>query len=162
MIEGELQLIIDRQGIRDTLLRHSACSDAGDLRGVEQLWTEDCRSDFGPGSGGEVIGRGEVVGRIARAVPRFNWTYHQLGESLIEIHGDDATSMTPSICWQELTSGERCWVTFRYYDELHREGDRWLLTYRRMIVTGADGSLGAGSMSEYSWPRLERHVPAGE
>jgi hypothetical protein len=156
MTDSALRAALDRQLIRDTLTRHSIYSDESNLDGIRELWAADCRSDFG--AGGEVVGVDAVLSRIVRAFPRFSWIHHQLGDSLIEIDGDTATSMTQSICWQKLSTGERAWVTSRYYDELRREGDRWLITYRQMVVTGTEGSMADNSLGEYTWQRLERRL----
>ena len=80
--------------------------------------------------------------RIKGALGRFHWTHHHLGDSIIDIHGDEATAMTPVACWHEFVGGKQCWGTARYYNELRRTGGgRWLITHRRMVLTGAEGSI---------------------
>jgi len=157
MNEDKLQFLIDRQAIRDTLLRHGVCFDEADIDGLDDVWAEDCRRDDGPERGGMVMGRDALKMKLAKAVRQFNWTHHQLGESLIEIDGDAAKSMSVVACWHEMTDGERCWGTARYYDELRRDGGRWVLTYRRLVMTGAEGAIaGHGGV----W--VERMLPALE
>lgn len=157
MNEDKLQFLIDRQAIRDTLLRHGACFDEANIDGLDDVWAEDCRRDDGEERGGMVMGRDALKKKLAKAVRQFNWTHHQLGESLIEIDGDTAQSMSFVACWHEMTDGERCWGTARYYDELRRDGDRWVLTYRRLVMTGAEGAIaGHGGV----W--VERKLPALE
>lgn len=154
MNEDKLQLILDRQGIRETLLRHCACFDEGNIAGLDGVWAPDCRRDDGPGRGGPIVGRDELKKRLTIAVRKFNWTHHQLGESFIEIKGDTATSLSFVACWHETVDGEKCWGTARYYDELRRDGERWLITQRRMVMTGAEGAI-----LQHGGAWLERRVP---
>lgn len=157
MNEDKLQYLIDRQAIRDTLLRHGACFDEGNIDGLDEVWAEDCRRDDGPDRGGMVMGRDALKKKLSKAVHQFNWTHHQLGESFIEIDGDAAKSVSFVACWHEMTNGERCWGTARYYDELRRDGDRWVLTFRRLVMTGAEGAIaGHGGV----W--VERKLPVLE
>lgn len=141
MDENKLRYLLDRQSIRDTLLRHGAAFDDGDIDALDGIWTEDCRRDDGPGRGEPFQGRDELKRRLSGAVSKFEWTHHQLGDSLIEIDGDTATSTTFVACWHKTSEGEICWATARYHDQLVREGDAWLISSRRMVMTGAEGAL---------------------
>ena len=153
-----IQLIVDRQVIRETLFRHAIYFDEGNLQGLEEVWAPDCRRDDGAGRGTVIVGRDELINRLGVALGKFNWTHHQLGDSLIEVDGDVATAMTYVACWHETTSGEQCWGTARYHDELRRGDDgRWWITFRRMLMTGAEGAI-----AEHGGTWLERRVPAGE
>jgi hypothetical protein len=157
MSEDKLQFLVDRHAIRETLVRHGACFDEANIDGLDEIWAADCRRDDGPDRGGMVMGRDALKKKLAVAVRQFNWTHHQLGESLIEINGDTATSISFVACWHEMTNGERCWGTARYYDELRREGDRWLITLRRLVMTGAEGAISGhgGVWVERKLPQLE-------
>jgi hypothetical protein len=146
--------MFDRQRIRETLLRHSACSDEGNVEAMYALWAADCQSDAG---GKLVLGRDAVLGRLAGSLARFSWTHHQLGESTIDVRGDEATAMTPALCWHKWVDGDREWVALRYHDELRRDGERWLITSRRKIVTGAHGT-----MADYGWTWLQRALPSAD
>jgi ketosteroid isomerase-like protein len=152
MNEDQLKLFIDRHSIRSALLKHGAYSDEGNTAAMVELWAPDCSVEF-PGVG-LVQGRDAVLGRIGNALRSFRWTHHHLGDSTMEIDGDEASTMTPALCWHELNDGERCWVSLRYHHKLRREGDRWLITFRRVVLTGAEGS-----MTEYGWDWLERKLP---
>lgn len=155
MDEKKLQYLLDRQSIRDTLLRHGAAFDEADLEALDGIWTEDCRRDDGPGRGEPFQGRAELKRRLSAAVAKFEWTHHQLGDSLIEIDGDAATSTTFVACWHKTVEGEICWGTARYYDQLVRLDDAWLIASRRMVMTGAEGAL-----VEHGGAFLQRKVHA--
>ena len=157
MNEDKLQYLLDRQSIRETLLRHCMCFDEGNIAGLDDVWAPDCRRDDGPGRGEPLDNREELKRRLSLAVAKFNWTHHQLGDSLIEIDGDKATSLSFVVCWHEMLDGEKCWGSARYYDELRRDGDRWLIASRRMVMTGAEGAL-----ATHGGAWLERRVPALE
>jgi len=156
MTDDRIQLILDRQSIRETILRHAIYFDEGNLDRLDEVWAADCRRDDGTGRGTEVVGRDELVRRLSSALRKFNWTHHQIGESQVEIEGDQATSLTFVACWHETVEGERCWGTARYYDELRRfEDGRWLITFRRMVMTGAEGAI-----AEHGGTWLKRRVQA--
>lgn len=156
MTDDKIQLILDRQSIRDTILRHAVYFDEGNLSRLDEVWAPDCRRDDGAGRGTVIEGRDELVRRLSGALQKFNWTHHQIGESLIEIDGDQATSVTFVACWHETIEGERCWGTARYYDQLRRsDNGTWLITHRRMLMTGAEGAI-----ARHGGTWLERHVPA--
>lgn len=141
MSADKLQMLLDRQSIRETLLRHTTCFDEADIEGLDEVWAPDCRRDDGPGRGEVITNRDDLKKKLSGAVAKFNWTHHQLGDSFIEIDGDTATSLTFVVCWHEMLDGEKCWGSARYYDKLRRDGDRWLITERRMVMTGAEGAI---------------------
>ncbi len=149
----ELQAIVDRAQIRATIFRYCVYYDEGNVGGLARLFTEDCRKDYGPERGGEERGRTQLLERLARSQQQYRWTHHQLGDSLIDVHGDEATATTYVLGWHELLSGERCWVGARYCDELRREAGRWLIAARRTVVHGVDGS-----MADHPWMWLDRKV----
>jgi ketosteroid isomerase-like protein len=150
--------MLDREDIRAAVIRHCAAFDEADLGGVGNVWAQDC-TDIGHGGqtglADVLVGRDALLGRIAPAFAKFRWTHHHLGESTIEIHGDVASAMTYVACWHEMSDGERCWGTAQYHDEFRRDANgHWLITSRRMILTGAEGAIAAGGGT---W--LNRHLP---
>ena len=156
MIENKIQYLIDRQAIRDTLFQHCLAFDSGDLSLMDDAWAPDCRRDDGQDRGGVIVGLDALRSKLSRSLGKFSWTHHNLGESRIEIDGDTATGLTYVACWHETVEGERCWGTARYYDEFRREPDgRWLITLRRMVMTGAEGPI-----AEHGGNWLERRVPS--
>jgi len=142
MNEHDVQYLLDRQSIRDTLHRNAVYFDEGDLSRMDEVWAEDSRRDDGEDRGGAIEGRDELVKQFARLMAKYRWTHHQLGDSVIDIDGANATSMTYVLCWHETVAGELCWGAARYHDKLRRGDDgRWLITERRMVMTGADGPV---------------------
>jgi len=154
MSDDTLKSILDRQSIRETLLRHCAYFDEGNIAGLDEVWAPDCRRDDGAGRGTPIVGRDELKKRLTVTVGKFRWTHHQLGDSFIEIKGNIATSLSFVVCWHETVEGEKCWGSARYYDELRRDGDRWVITLRRMVMTGAEGAI-----AKHGGTWLERRVP---
>jgi len=156
VIDDKVQLILDRQSIRDTLFRHAAYCDEADLSRMDEIWAPEACRDNGAGHA-ELVGRDAMMERLASGLAKYNWTHHHLGESRIDIDGDQATAMTYVACWHESVGGERFWGTARYYDQLRRaDGGRWLITHRRMIMTGAEGSM---EQVDAAW--LNRRLPTG-
>jgi hypothetical protein len=146
-MERNLQDLIDRQQIRDTLLRHCAYFDEGRLSELDQVYTVDCITDYGTERGGRLEGRTAFLERISESFATFRWTHHQLGDSLLELHGDSAVAITPLVAWHELNDGERCWVAAQYHDELRRSEDgSWRISSRKTVIVGAEGSLADGGL----------------
>jgi ketosteroid isomerase-like protein len=128
--------------------------DECDIEGIRDLWSEDCRIDYGPGRG-VVVGRQAFLDQLAKSIAQCRWTHHQLGASRVEIDGDCATAMTPFLGWLELNSGQRVWAAARYYDELRRTvTGRWQITFRRLVFTGSEDASTA-----QNWTWLDRKLP---
>jgi hypothetical protein len=140
MTNDAIQQMLDRHSIHELLVRHGAYFDEGNISAMEELWAPDCVTDYGAARGGLVIGRDAFMSRLSGAAAHFRWTHHQLGHSLIDFHEHEAVAMTPMLCWHETIDGERYWISGRYEHKFRRDEDhRWMISYRRMIVTGAEG-----------------------
>ena len=157
MNNDKVQLVLDRQSIRETLFRMAVYCDEANVSGLDEIWAPDSRRDSGAGRD-EVNGLDAIKEQLTGMLSRYRWTHHHLGDSLIEVRGDEASAMTYVATWHELLNGERCWGTARYYDELRRAEDgRWLITFRRLILTGAEGTK-----TEKNAEWLERWVSTGK
>jgi len=152
-----LTKLYDRELIRETLLRQCEYLDAARLDLMAELWTKDCRTDFGPERGGVVVGRDAFLERIGGGLRQLAWTFHLLGDSVIDVEGDRARARTAVLAWHEFLSGERSWVGASYQDELRRDQGRWLISARKLIVSGVDGPMAA-----HAWHRQPRALPASE
>lgn len=130
-----LRQLADRAEIADLQARYCERIDEYDIDAVAELFTEDCVTDYGPGRGGEVVGRAAVRARIAAGQAQFRRTHHQLGQSLVRFDPSDpdrASAVTYVTATHEEWDGTLWRAHLRYLDELVRRGGRWLLAVRRV------------------------------
>lgn len=137
-----LRELADRAAIADLMARYCERVDEYDMDGVAALFTEDCVTDYGPGRGGEVVGRAAVRDRIATGQAQFRRTHHQLGQSRVELDGADADR---AIATTYVTSTHEEWdgtlwrAHLRYVDDLARGDGAWLLAARRVHAAVVEG-----------------------
>jgi hypothetical protein len=75
----------------------------------------------------------DALDRLRDAMARYDGTMHFVGNQLVEIDGDTASSETYAVAYHRLTeSGEVKLFTVgvRYLDELTRAGDKWRIRAR--------------------------------
>lgn len=148
--------LADRLAIADLLALYCERLDEYDIDAVAALFTEDCRTDYGPGRGGAVIGRAAVRDRIAAGQAQFRRTHHQLGQSRITRHPGDpdrASAVTYVTAAHEEWDGSRWRAHLRYVDELRREGGSWLIESRSVLAALVDGR------PEIVWNWVPRRPP---
>src|SRR5689334_19895226 len=87
-LEKRLRVLLDKDEIRDLLLRYCRGIDRGDVELVDQAYHPDAVDDHG-----EYLLAGKDVGaffvNMRKGGPRFSST-HLLGNALIEVEGDRA------------------------------------------------------------------------
>lgn len=150
MTPTNLEQLLHRVAIAELTARYCDRLDAHDTDAVAALFTEDARTDYGPGRGGEVTGRAAIHERIARGQSVFRRTHHQLGHQTIEIDGVDATGVTAALTWHERFSGEQELLALRYLDRFRRVAGTWLISERRVEISMVEGFDG---VSWHWWPR---------
>jgi len=142
MTTSEVGQLIDRLAISDVIARYCDRLDAPDIDAVAALFTADARTDYGPGRGGDAVGRDAIRERIARGQSAFRRTHHQVGHSTIHHIADDrATGVSAALTWHERFSGERELLALRYIDEFARVQNQWMISYRR-VAPGQELDLG--------------------
>ena len=146
--------LVARQQIADVLARYCMAIDEYDIDAVAATFTDDVVTDYGPGRGGRVTGRAAARARIASGQSRFRRTAHQLGQSLVTIHGDTAEAATYVTAWHEWDDGRREALRLRYLDVLRQvEPGTWLIDERRVEAMGVEGFAG----TEWTW--VPRRAP---
>jgi ketosteroid isomerase-like protein len=145
--------LIARQEIADVLARFCERVDEYDIDGMAELFTVDCVTDYGPGSGGPVTGRAAFRDLVRAGQARFKHTHHQLGQIRVQITGDGAEALSYVTASHELGDGSIETTCFQYRDKFRREAGRWQIVERVALATVFDGFKGAG------WQRLPRLGP---
>lgn len=153
MTTDDIRWLRDRVEIHELLARYCDRLDAHDLDGVAATFTEDATTNYGPGRGGNVVGRVAIRERIAHGQSAFRRTHHQVGHSTITVAGSSGTGVSATLTWHERFTGERELLALRYIDEYRRIDDDWLISRRRVDVSMVDGFEGT------TWNWWERRDP---
>jgi 3-phenylpropionate/cinnamic acid dioxygenase small subunit len=121
-----LQEISDRLEIQELLIRYSHCVDTHDWDGWEQVFTDDAVIDYTE-MGGPRGSVKETRAFLESTMPMFSSTQHMLGNTVLELDGDEARART--ICHNPMV--------------LDREGKPHIfvcgLWYRDVLVRTSDG-----------------------
>ena len=138
----------DEVAIQQLLNRYCHELDRGDIAAVVEMFSDD--AVLLP----EYEGSGEHVGRAAIAAwytryraatsQAVRGLRHKISTAMIQVDGDRATA----VCYLDAdavdrTSGRRSLTGGRYEDELIRQGDRWRIRQRRIIIDYASTLPGA-------------------
>jgi hypothetical protein len=140
-----LRALLDREAIRDAVLRYTRGIDRDDETLMVSAFHEDARDDHG-----SFIGMvRDFPSRKSRTNLRWSNYQHYVSNQTIEIKGDEAhvetyflASLTRPTGTIDLTGG-------RYTDRMERRGGNWAIADRIVIVEWA-GSLPSGSATSIS------------
>jgi ketosteroid isomerase-like protein len=142
------------RAILEVLARYCECIDRYDLDGVAATFTEDAVTDYGPGRGGEVSGRGAIRERIGRGQAEFRRTHHQLGQVLVETIPEGVATTTYVTATHERWDGGHETACLRYVDRLVASDDgTWRIARRCVEASVIDGFPGV------PWTWVERAQP---
>ena len=85
----DLQTLLDERNIYRQLVRFARAMDERDWESLGQIAAEDIRAELGTGP---LAGRDAMIALIRRYLDNCGTTQHLLGNVLIEVSGDEATS----------------------------------------------------------------------
>lgn len=132
MSAKDLQTLLDRENIRDCLVRLARGEDRRDAALISTAYWPDARSDYG-------VFEGSFAEYLAWVVPgadAITNTQHVLGQSMIELTGDRARVETQVISYHrvDMGAGERdtC-IGGRYLDQFERRNGEWRIAHRLML-----------------------------
>ena len=121
--------LLDRNAIRDVLLRYA--------RGVDRRDVDLVASCFLPGARYEgALGQGTIetaLNALRERLARYEGTMHFIGNQLIELHGDKARSETYAVAYhRRCVAGapQLLSVGLRYVDDLVRSDGQWRIHCR--------------------------------
>lgn len=130
-----LQVLADREEIRDVVLRYCRGVDRGDWDMVRSCYHDDAFDHHGGFQGSP----DDFVVHVSESLPRrFERTMHFVGQSLIDLDGDVAQVETYAIGYHRWTpddgSGPQdMTVGARLYDRLERRDGVWRVSDRKLI-----------------------------
>ena len=138
-MERRLQILEDKEAIRDLMMEYGKTLDARDFKSFSELFAED----GGEWNGGMGIAKGpaairklmeETIGNNTGGVRSPN--FHIFNNEIITVSGDRATAVSK---WTFVNQGEDNrpqWVYLgHYHDTFIKENGRWKFLQRK--VTGA-------------------------
>jgi hypothetical protein len=129
-----IQALVDKQAIREALLRYCRGVDRGDADLIASAYHADAVDEHGSSSfSGETVGRGIVeMTRSSRL------SMHHVTNQFIELDGPDhAGCETYYTVWQTMDrEGEECVLHAlgRYVDRFERRDGEWKIAHRLVIV----------------------------
>ena len=151
----DIRALLDRAEIEALMATNAAGLDEYDPEKASSIYADDAVLHFESGRGGAVVGRKEIAKAIGRDQAEFDFTHHQLGQTILQIDDDQASAITYCTAWHERHDGTRGTVWIRYLDELVRIDGSWRVRRRSLNLAGADGFDSAG------WERVPRRGPSG-
>ncbi len=130
-IDETVRQLADRAAIQDVLLRYARGVDRRDLDLVSSCFLPDASYEGALASG--TIR--DALARLRERMARYEATMHFIGNQLVEVQGDTASSETYAVAYHRLAEegiAKLFTVGVRYLDELVRGGDGWRI--RRRVV----------------------------
>lgn len=142
MESAALMLLLDERAIERALILFARAMDERDWAAMERILSEDAEGDFGTG---RVTGRSAVIGVVRGYLDHCGVTQHLLGNVVIDVSGDRATSRA-YIRDVHLDStndpATRMYTLGDYRDAWRRTADgSWQLIERVKINRGFVGTL---------------------
>ena len=142
--DADLQKCIDRQAVINLLIQYATALDTKNWALLEQCFLPDAVADYG-----EDAGRHEGYPAIEETVRFFldglDSSQHLLGNYVVEIEGDDATStcyLHAQHYLEDTKGGDTYTVGGTYEDELVRTNEGWRIKHRKLVTTWVEGNPG--------------------
>jgi hypothetical protein len=132
--DPEVQALLDKQAIRDVVLRYCRGIDRNDRELVRSCYWPEAIDEHGSFTGT----RDEYVDWVFdRLLPRYLMTFHFVGNVLVEVPADGDTDHARSeaygISWHRVDSDARernLQTAFRYVDDFERRDGEWRILRR--------------------------------
>jgi hypothetical protein len=131
-ITEQLKALLEREQIRDCITRLARGEDRRNAEMISACYWPDSTTDYG-------VFKGAFSDYLAWVVPgsdAIKNTQHVLGQSVIEIQGNDARAETHVISYHRVALGEEerdtC-IGGRYLDRLEKRADEWRIGARLML-----------------------------
>jgi hypothetical protein len=131
-IPDELTALLEREKIRDCIVRLARGEDRRDPAAITAAYWPDSTTDYGVFAGSF----DEYLAWVTPGSPAIPVTQHVLGQSLIELNGDAALVETHVTSYHRIDTGEEHRDTViggRYLDRLEQRGGAWRIAERTML-----------------------------
>ncbi len=143
----------DRLAIIDTLTSYCLALDTKDWDRLANTFTDDAEADYGE-LGPTLTGGAAITADLRGIVEPLDTTFHLVGNFLIDLEGDSATSTTYLFAqhvFHEAVGGPIFHVTLIYHDKHLRTPDGWKIASRRLqpIWTDGNGAVAAQARAKF-------------
>ena len=132
MMQSDLEA---KQAITEALYRYCRAMDRIEPELAKTVWHADATLDYGHLF---KLTAAEYTASIEAMHASFDATHHQVGNILIDVNGDGATSeaYVTAICWNFLDSGElrELIAIGRYCDRWSRRTGHWAIDHRHFVL----------------------------
>lgn len=131
-ISAELQQYLDREKIRECLVRLARGEDRRDADMIKASCWPDSRKDYGVFAGSFQ----EYLDWVVPGADAIKVTQHVLGQSLIELDGTTARVETHVLSYHRVDMGEEerdSVIGGRYLDRLEKRDSEWRIAERTLI-----------------------------
>lgn len=138
---SQLQALLDKEGIRETLIRYAVSIDSDNLELFDQVFLADAVVDYSA-AGGVYGNYQELRDWLRKALSKFNSWQHLLSNIVIQLDGDTATTITG--CYNPLAGVDEqgnnyvIHVGCQYNDQLKRTEQGWRIAKRDLLVVWQD------------------------
>jgi hypothetical protein len=136
-MNAELQDLLDRRAIEDTLVRYADALDMHRIERFEQVFTPDARLDY-TAAGGITGDREQLAAWLQDAMAQFSGWQHLLSNFVIEIDGDAASTRTQCYNPLQRPDGTVVHVGCTYLDRLCRTPAGWRICARTLQMVWMD------------------------
>lgn len=130
--ESALQVLLDKDAIRDLVLLYSRAIDRQDIDLLRDLYTDDATDTHGDSFDGSAL---DYCRFIDGAFPYMPYSGHHVCNHLIAVDGDTASGEVYALAWHLIPSGEggheEDFMAVRYIDNYRRcEDGKWRFSKR--------------------------------
>jgi hypothetical protein len=128
----ELALLLDRDKIRQCIVRLARGEDRRDAQLITASYWPDSVTDYGVFKGSF----SEYLAWVVPGSPAIPVTQHVLGQTLTVLEGDQASSETQVVSYHRVNMGteERDTIVGgRYLDRFEKRGPEWRIAQRTML-----------------------------
>lgn len=159
-MEPGIQQFLDREAIRDCVTRLARGEDRRSADLIRSCWWPDATFDYG-------VHKGDFTAYLKWVVPgadAIKNTQHVIGQSYVELAGDQAKAETHVISYHRVDLGEgdrdTC-IGGRYLDALIRRDGEWRIADRVMLYDWEQdwGQAADWSKGVMGYPFTAEHFP---
>ncbi|MFT4055408.1 MAG: nuclear transport factor 2 family protein [Novosphingobium sp.] len=159
-MDPTVQQMVDREAIRTCVTRLARGEDRRSADLIRSCWWPEARFDYG-------VHSGDFEAYLAWVVPgadAIKDTQHLLGQTHVELSGEDAKAETHVFSYHRVDMGEgdrdTC-IGGRYLDRFEKRGNEWRIAYRVMLYDWEQdwGAAADWSKGVMGYPFSAAHFP---
>jgi hypothetical protein len=131
-VSDELSSLVDREGIRDRIIRLARGEDRRDAKAIGAAFWPEATTDFGIFAGSF----DEYLAWVVPGAPGIPVTQHVLGQTLIDLKGEVALTETHVTAYHRVdfgTAEHDVVIAGRYLDRFTKRDGEWRIVRRVML-----------------------------